>query len=97
MDDMWLFDDEPQTLIADFLMAQSLLSERGLSVNEEKSTVLEGHGLDSDLPSDLDEMKIRLLQRRREALVEASEYADASEGEGDEPTLDELTDEEQEY
>jgi hypothetical protein len=41
MDDVWLFDDDPQTVVADFLVAQSLLSERGLSVNEQKSTIAE--------------------------------------------------------
>lgn len=95
MDDVWLFDDRRETLVGDFLIAQSLLSDRGLCVNEEKSAILQGHDLDADLPADLDEIKIRLLQRRREALADASEYSDASEEESAE--LKELTEEEQQY
>lgn len=95
MDDMWFFDNEAQTLIADFLVAQALLSDRGLSVNEEKSKVLEGHNPDSDMPADLDEMKIQLLRKRREQLAEASEYADESESADEE--LEEISDEEQQY
>lgn len=97
MDDMWLFDDDPDALIADFLMAQSLLSDRGLSVNEEKSAILEGHDPNADLPSNLDEMKIQMLHRRREALTNAGEYADASENEEDSTELEELTEEEKGY
>jgi hypothetical protein len=100
MDDMWLFDDDADNLIADFLVAQSLLSERGLCVNEEKSAVLEPHNPAKDLPPDLDQMKIHLLQKRREELTEASEYADASEDEDAEDAdseLEELSEEEQQY
>ncbi len=46
---MWLFDNEPKTLISDFLIIQSLLSDRGLAVNEEKTKILEGHDPDSEL------------------------------------------------
>ncbi len=98
MDDIWLFDHEPRTLIADFLMAQSLLSDRGLFLNEEKSAILEEPSTGSDLPPDLDEMKIQLLQKRRDALTEAGAYADANEEEDDEETeIDQLTEEEQQY
>ncbi len=35
MDDFWMFDNNQAILIADFLEAQSLLSDRGLSINEQ--------------------------------------------------------------
>jgi hypothetical protein len=97
MDDMWLFDDEPETLIADFLLIQSLLSDRGLSVNEEKSRILEGHDATADLPTNLDEMKIQLLRRRREKFTLEGGYGDPSEENSDEEELDELTEEEHGY
>jgi Reverse transcriptase (RNA-dependent DNA polymerase) len=99
MDDVWLFDDNPSVLIADFLVAQSLLIDRGLSVNEQKSRI--GGQLSSQLESTLspDEMKIRMLQRRREKLNKDEGYDDSElDGEGDdEDELDELTTEEQDY
>jgi hypothetical protein len=97
MDDMWMFDNEPEVLIADFLMVQSLLAEHGLSVNENKCSVLELHDPESDLPADLDAIKIHLLRKRREELMDAGNYADASEDDDDESELEELTDEEQQY
>lgn len=95
MDDMWLFDNEEKTLIDDFLLIESLLNDRDLSVNEEKSIILKGHDPEAEVPPDLDAMKIGLLRRRREALAELGDYADDIESEGDE--LEELSAEEQQY
>lgn len=93
MDDVWLFDNSQKTLTSDFLMIQTLLCSRGLSINASKSEMLiEG---DDQIASDLDEMKIRLLQRRREEIGSDSEYGDASEDDDEE--LADLTDEEQQY
>ncbi len=98
MDDVWVFDNDADTLVADFLMIQALLNDRGLSINEEKSTILEGHDPGQDLPPGLDEMKIQLLQRRREELAHISGYADSSEDdESDEGQFEGLTDLEREY
>jgi hypothetical protein len=97
MDDVWFFDNEKEKLVSDFLVAQSLLNERGLTVNEKKSAILEGHDTASDLPADLDEIKIDLLRKRREELAEAGGYADEFESEADDTELTELTSEEQEY
>ena len=98
MDDVWLFDDNPDLLISDFLTIQSLLSQRGLNINEAKSKVLVGHDLESEVPADMDEMKIRLLQRRREELQHGGAYYDESDEEEDEEEeLDSLTEEEVEY
>jgi hypothetical protein len=99
MDDIWLFDDDPKTLTADFLIVQSLLSDRGLAVNEEKCAILEGHDPDTDLPPDIDQMKVGLLRRRREELIQSG-YAEPNE-EPDEDEKDEelreLTVDEQSY
>jgi len=93
MDDVWLFDNSEKVLTSDFLMIQALLSSRGLSVNASKSdTLIE---VEEEISSNLDDMKIRLLQRRREEIGNDSEYSDASED--DEEELEDLTDEEQQY
>jgi hypothetical protein len=95
MDDFWMFDDDAAILISDFLVAQSLLSDRGLSVNDHKSGIIEKPELQLDLPLNLDEMKIRLLQRRSEELIQGHGYADPDGSEDEEEF--ELTIEEHEY
>lgn len=98
MDDMWLFDDEPKTLISDFLIIQSLLSDRGLAVNEEKTKILEGHDPDSELPTNIDEMKIQLFRKRREELMLETDYGDLiDEGDQNGTELEEISQEEQSY
>lgn len=98
MDDVWLFDDEQKTLVADFLVAQALLSDRGLCVNEEKSKILEGHDPDADVPSNVDAMKITLLQKRRDELLSWSDYGDSGdEDESEDEGLAVLSEDEQEY
>ncbi len=95
MDDVWLFDDDLKTVVSDFLMIQSLLNDRGLSLNEEKSKVVEGRSPSVDLPSNMDDMKIELLQRRREELLAGGGYAEESDEEDED--IDELTEDEQKY
>ncbi len=97
MDDMWLFDNDQGTLVSDFLLIQSLLGDRGLSVNDKKSSVLEGLQENEDLPGDLDEMKISLLRRRREELRMGRIYGDDEENDDDPDDLEELSEEEQAY
>ena len=99
MDDMWLFDDDQKTLVSDFLIVQSLLIDRGLSINDRKSAILEGHDPEADLPPDVDEMKIQLLRKRREELRESDFYGDLSEEEDEERTdeIEGLNDEEKAY
>jgi hypothetical protein len=95
MDDFWMFDDDPAILIADFLMAQSLLSDRGLSINEQKSKIVEKTDQQLELPLNIDEMKIRLLQRRSEELSQRRGYDDSDDTEDEEEF--ELNTEEHEY
>lgn len=98
MDDMWIFDDDPRNLASDFMLVQALLSDRGLSVNDKKSVVLEGYDARTEMPADLDQMKIELLRKRREELSESEGYGDEDGEEEEDPdSLVELTEEEQEY
>jgi len=96
MDDVWLFDNDPDLLISDFLAVQSLLSQRGLNINEEKSRVLVGHDLESEVPADIDEMKVKLLQLRRLVLQHGGAYWDEGDKDEDEE-LESLSEEEVEY
>ena len=68
MDDIWLFDNDRKTLVSDSQIIQALLGDRGLSVNDRKSAMIEGHDPDLDIPVEMDDMKIDLLRRRREEL-----------------------------
>jgi hypothetical protein len=43
MDDMWLFDDDLATLTADFVMVQSLLSDRGLDDKNEVAAAIQSY------------------------------------------------------
>lgn len=98
MDDMWLFDNLQETLVSDFLIIQSLLIDRGLCINDKKSAILEGHDPESDLPPDLDEMKIQLLRKRRDELRESDFYGDLSEEDEEHVgEIEELSDDEQKY
>ena len=66
-------------------------------MSDSKSAILEGFDPESDLPSDLDQIKIQLLRKRRQELGHSGMYADESDEYVNPETLDELTDEEQEY
>ena len=95
MDDFWMFDDDITVLISDFLVAQSLLSERGLSVNDQKSEIIEDAESQLELPGKLDEMKIHLLRRRSEELSQRHGYDDPEDSPEEEDL--ELNAEEHEY
>jgi hypothetical protein len=76
MDDVWLFDNDAGVLISDFLNIQSLLNKRGLNINEEKSRVLIEHDPSREVAADIDEMKVKLLQRRRTEFETGAAYYD---------------------
>jgi hypothetical protein len=97
MDDVWLFDNDSDLLVSDFLNVQSLLSKRGLNVNEEKSKILLGYDPDKEVPTDVDEMKVKLLQRRRAEFESGAAYYDESDEETESEDLGELSDEEVNY
>ena len=95
MDDIWLFDNDKATIVSDCLRIQSLLGDRGLTINDSKS-MQPGGWIDADLTTDVDDMKVHLLRKRREALADLLGYDDSNENDHPED-LDELTEEEQEY
>ena len=63
MDDIYLFDNSEDILKQDFHQLQRLLGEKGLSVNESKTRIGEIEEL--DIEDEIDEIKSRLLKRRR--------------------------------
>jgi hypothetical protein len=63
MDDMYWFDDDEATVLADFVAIQRMLGEKGLSVNAEKTEI--GAVTVANVPQVIDEIKASLLQIRR--------------------------------
>lgn len=66
LDDIHLFDDDEMTLVSDLIVLQELLGEKGLSLNDSKTSI--GLVEEIDLPRQIDRMKRELLQIRREVL-----------------------------
>lgn len=95
MDDVWLFDDQRNTIVSDALRIQALLGDRGLSINVKKSAIPHKASAQEGIPSTLDEMKVKLLRRRREAMMDDGGYGEPDDEET--TTIEELTEEEQEY
>lgn len=89
MDDFYLFSDDLETLISDFIQIQRMLGEKGLSINPAKTKLGDIEHL--DVEKEVDEIKLRLLHRRRHAILASG---------GDEEWEDEderLDEEEMEY
>lgn len=89
MDDFYLFSDDLESLIADFIQVQRMLGEKGLSINPSKTKLGDIEHL--DVEKEVDEIKLRLLHRRRHAILASG---------GDEEWEDEkdrLDEEETEY
>jgi hypothetical protein len=93
LDDFYLFDDDEHVLNSDLLKVQQLLGERSLTLNTNKTK------RDDEVvrlaPGSIDEIKVELLQRRREAVVD--EYGKESvetpdEEEDDDPLSEEQRD-----
>lgn len=89
LDDFYLFDDSEHVLNSDFLKVQQLLGERSLTLNTDKTK------RDDEVmrlaPGTSDEIKVELLERRREMMVDA--YGrEVDEEEDDEPLTDEQLD-----
>ena len=81
MDDIYLFDKSEDVLKQDFHQLQRLLGEKGLSVNESKTRIGEIDEL--DIEDEIDEIKSRLLKRRR-AIVFGSGAEEEDDEEHDE-------------
>jgi hypothetical protein len=67
LDDIYLFSDEEGLITADLLTIQELLGERGLSLNESKTSGVSGHHLEMQAVVDL--VKAELLHLRRDQVV----------------------------
>ena len=94
LDDFYRFDDNEHVLISDFLKIQQLLGERSLTLNTNKTR------RDDEVmrltPGTIDEIKIELLERRREIVVD--EYGrETVEGVDEEEDEEPLTNEQLEY
>jgi hypothetical protein len=94
LDDFYLFDNDEHVLSGDFLKIQQLLGERSLTLNTSKTR------RDDEVmrlaPGTIDEIKVELLVRRREIVVD--EYGRETIGDVDEEDDDDpLTNEQLEY
>ena len=92
MDDIYLFDNSEDVLKQDFHQLQRLLGEKGLGVNESKTQI--GQIKELDIEGEIDEIKSRLLKRRR-AIVFGSGAEEEDDEEYDEEDV--LDDESVDY
>lgn len=75
MDDICLLDKDDSKLISDFNMIQKLLGQKGLSINSAKTRSGLAHEFDES-ESDIEELKARLLKRRRETIISSYDSDD---------------------
>ena len=90
LDDFYLFDDKERVLNSDFMKIQRLLGERGLTLNASKTR--HDEEVLSLAPGTIADIKIELLHRRREMVVDASGELvdeDVDEEEDDDPLSEE--------
>lgn len=66
MDDFYLFSDDLEDVQADFIQVQRMLGEKGLSINPTKTRLGDIEHL--DIEKKVDEIKLRLLHRRRHVI-----------------------------
>lgn len=86
LDDLHFFDDDERVLTADWVKLQELLGERGLSLNDSKTSL--GAIDEIDVPQAVDEMKAGLLQLRR-TTISVSDDESIEEDDDEKPGLDE--------
>jgi hypothetical protein len=86
MDDFYIFSNNEDTILSDFLIVQELLGEKGLSLNAQKTQI--GSIDEVDVAQEVDEIKTSLLRYRRriisyyggeEDVEDVVEYADLDE------------------
>ncbi|OYU72969.1 MAG: hypothetical protein CFE32_22230, partial [Alphaproteobacteria bacterium PA3] len=75
MDDICLLDKDDSKLISDFNVIQKLLGQKGLSINSAKTRSGLSHEFDES-ESDIEELKARLLKRRRETIISSYDSDD---------------------
>jgi hypothetical protein len=81
LDDIHLFDDSEQKLTFDLITLQELLGEKGLSLNDAKTSL--GYVSEVDIPAKVDRIKQSLLRIRRRAVTHY--FDDDDEAETPEP------------
>jgi hypothetical protein len=95
LDDFNLFSDREQDLHSDFNTIQELLSEKGLFLNERKTTY--GDDFGRSMTEEIDEIKAQLLRERRVVVdpsgIEISDLFPWEEGEDEDEGKDEDEDE----
>jgi hypothetical protein len=91
MDDFYLFSDNEKKINSDFIIIQKILGEKGLSLNSAKT--LYGNLSNQDLVQTVDDIKVGLLQLRRQ-IIDVSGFP-SEDLEKDEDEL--LTDDQIEY
>lgn len=69
LDDFYLFDDDENVITSDYIRLQQLLGERGLTVNPNKTR--RGDAVLRLPPGSIDEIKVDLLELRREIIESA--------------------------
>lgn len=90
MDDIYLFDNSERVLTEDYQTVQKLLGEKALSVNTEKSR--SGYAATATtLHEEIDDVKVRLLQKRRETVLASGDEEEQEE------IAESLTEEEHDY
>lgn len=87
MDDIYFFSDSEETIKQDIFSVQKILGEKGLSLNEEKTSIIIG---EVESENDIETVKTSLLEKRRLAI---NSYT----GEFDDDEIDQLTGEETEF
>jgi len=92
LDDFYLFDNDEHVLVADFLKLQRLLGERSLTINTNKTR--RNDEVLRLAPGTIDEIKVQLLELRREIVVD--EYGNVEEIDEEEDD-DPLEEEQREY
>ncbi|MDF3152047.1 RNA-directed DNA polymerase [Mesorhizobium sp. XAP10] len=76
MDDIVIFGDNRQDIVADFYLIQDLLGQRGLSINSAKTKTSEE---EQDVASAVDEVKQGLLRKRRSVISRDYSQGDVEE------------------
>lgn len=75
MDDIYLFADDEQVVTDDFILIQTLLGDKGLSVNPKKTN--RASAAHVKLDNEIDKIRENLLQRRR--IIISTDYDDDDE------------------
>lgn len=92
MDDIYLFSDNLDCLVSDFIEAQHLLGEKGLFLNSKKTVLGDVNHI--DIEREIDGIKLALLMRRERVITASATYEDDWEGEiGEEVPEDDVLNE----